>query len=204
MLVVKMFEMTDHKISAVILAGGEATRYGGKNKAFIQVDGLTILERNLKVLREIFNEIVLITNTPESYDFETDLSIFKDVIPGKGPLSGIHAALKNISGDAAFIFACDMPNLDTEVIQNQIDAYLRKPNRIQIPVTVQGQEPLHAIYPKEAFHDVERILLQMKNPRIRTLFSHYPTLFRKFDNAALAKHVFMNVNRPADLLNDSK
>jgi molybdopterin-guanine dinucleotide biosynthesis protein A len=189
----------EKSISAVILAGGKATRYGGRNKAFIQVDGLTIFERNLKVLRDLFSEILLITNEPASYDFVSDVKIYTDVIAGKGPLSGIHSGLKHISGEAAFIFACDMPNLDKDVISQQIDAYWRKPERIQIPVSGRGQEPLHAVYPKAAFHEVERILLQHKNPRIRLLYSHYPTLFRKFDNIALANHVFMNINSPGDL-----
>ncbi len=191
--------MDKQSVSAVILAGGKATRFGGRPKSFIQIDGLTILERNLRVLKDFFEEIILITNTPEIYDYEPDLKVYPDIIPDKGPLSGIHSALSHITTDAAFVFACDMPNLDRTIIANQLDGYLRKPCRIHIPVTGRGQEPLHGIYPVEALGDVERILKQYQNPRIRILFSHFPTLFRRVDNIALAKHVFLNVNTNEDL-----
>ncbi|HPE58442.1 MAG: molybdenum cofactor guanylyltransferase [Bacteroidia bacterium] len=191
--------MGEMELSAVILAGGKASRYGGIPKSFIQIKGQTIIAHNIQVLSAVFSEIFIISNEPEIFSFENDVLIYPDLIPGHGPLSGIHSALSRISNSAAFIFACDMPNLRQDVIESQLAFYERNPGLIIIPNTETGIEPLHGIYPKAAFTDVERLLKIYDNPKIRLLFSQYPTLFMRFDDSALARRVFFNINNPDDL-----
>ncbi|MCK9168584.1 MAG: molybdenum cofactor guanylyltransferase [Bacteroidales bacterium] len=191
--------MEEMELSAVILAGGKASRYGGIPKSLIQIKGRTIIANNLQVLSTIFSEIFIIANEPEIFSFNNDVLVYPDLIPGHGPLSGIHSALSRISNSAAFIFACDMPNLRQDVMESQLAFYQRNPGLIIIPITERGIEPLHGIYPKAAFTDVERLLKMYDNPKIRSLFSQYPTLFMRFEDSALARRVFYNVNTPDDL-----
>ena len=52
---------------AIILAGGLNTRMRGHNKAFLKIDGQTILDRLLLRLKSAFSEILLVTRQPELY-----------------------------------------------------------------------------------------------------------------------------------------
>ncbi len=46
--------------SAAILAGGRASRFGGRDKGALVVDGRTIRERQLAILSEVAEEILII------------------------------------------------------------------------------------------------------------------------------------------------
>ena len=49
--------------TGVILAGGLNTRFSGKEKAFLKIDGMCILDRVLDTFKAVFHEIILVTNT---------------------------------------------------------------------------------------------------------------------------------------------
>ena len=62
----KDFDQTDTPpkgITGIILAGGKSSRYG-RNKAPVDVDGLPLIERVIRVMESVFLRLVLITNTP--------------------------------------------------------------------------------------------------------------------------------------------
>src|SRR4029079_9399199 len=80
------------RVAGVILAGGRNSRMGGTDKAFLRVHGQTIFERTVHVLRDVCEEIIVVTNRPEKYA-GFDIEIATDEFPLKGPLAGMHAAL---------------------------------------------------------------------------------------------------------------
>ena len=55
------------KISGAILAGGAASRFNGRMKSKIIIDGETIISRIISVIRDIFDEIIIVTNNPEEF-----------------------------------------------------------------------------------------------------------------------------------------
>ena len=82
--------------SVAILAGGDARRFGGRDKSALVVDGRTILERQIAELSAVTNDLRVIRRED-------------DLVPGCGPLGGLHAALTAAGGDTLLLFACDMP-----------------------------------------------------------------------------------------------
>ena len=50
--------------AAAILAGGKATRMGGRAKSFLVVDAERVIDRQLAVLRPLFSEILIVANDP--------------------------------------------------------------------------------------------------------------------------------------------
>src|SRR5262245_65493189 len=82
--------------SVAILAGGQARRFGGRDKSALIVDGRTILERQIAELSTVSPDVRVIRRED-------------DLVPGCGPLGGLHAALHAARGDALFLVACDMP-----------------------------------------------------------------------------------------------
>jgi len=141
-------------MTGIILAGGKSSRFG-ENKALIEVAGRPIIERTIEVLGKVFNEIIIVSNRPEDYD-HLGARVVEDIIPGKGPLSGIHSGLVNSSSFYNFVVACDMPFLKVEHVR------LLKERAIDCDVlvpTVQGKmEPLHAVYSKACLVPLEERL----------------------------------------------
>lgn len=131
------------RVAGVILAGGRNSRMGGRDKAFLRVDGRTIFERTLGVLRSCFAQVVVVSNTPEKYAGYA-VEVTRDELLGLGPLGGLHAALGRVRTPYAFVTACDMPYLREEPI-HYLAARLRDQDAI-VPHWDGDIEPLHALY----------------------------------------------------------
>src|SRR6185295_447743 len=95
-------------LTAAILAGGRSTRFGGRDKSALVVDGRTIFDRQLSELSQIADEILLVGGTIER-EPRPGVTPIADLIPGCGPLGGLHAALTAARGDRVVVVACDMP-----------------------------------------------------------------------------------------------
>ena len=54
------------RCTGVILAGGGATRYGGRPKGLERVGGRRIIDRVADVLRETTDELLLVANAPDA------------------------------------------------------------------------------------------------------------------------------------------
>ena len=76
------------KISGVIQAGGRSARMGGRPKALMEVGGRSIVERVLAALAPAVDDVLIVTNTPELYEF-LKVPMVADVYPDHGSLGGI-------------------------------------------------------------------------------------------------------------------
>jgi molybdopterin-guanine dinucleotide biosynthesis protein A len=76
-------------ITGIILAGGKNTRMGA-NKAFLEINGIRLIDRTLNIYRRLFSEIIIVTNDPPAYLEFTDAVIVTDIYKGKGPLGGFY------------------------------------------------------------------------------------------------------------------
>jgi len=129
--------------AAVILAGGENRRYP-KLKAFIEIDGQTIIERSIALLRERFASVMISTNRPEAF-FRFGLPMIGDVLLSRGPMCGMHAALKHIGSGAALFIACDMPFVNPKVIDLLCSRH-QEAVSATIPVFDGRPQPLLGVY----------------------------------------------------------
>jgi molybdopterin-guanine dinucleotide biosynthesis protein A len=131
------------RVTGVILAGGRNSRMGGRDKAFLRVDGETVFARTLAVLRRCFSHVLVVSNTPEKYvDYAVDVT--RDELVGLGPLGGLHAALGRVPTPYAFVTACDMPFLREETIRYLVSR-LDEQDAI-VPEWDGDIEPLLAVY----------------------------------------------------------
>ena len=73
------------KITGIILAGGKNLRMG-KNKAFLEINGERIIDRTKNLFVDLFDEVLLVTNSPLEY-FDLNLRTVSDLLPG-GALGG--------------------------------------------------------------------------------------------------------------------
>ena len=192
----------DHKegvnISGVILAGGRNIRFGGKIKAKQLLDGKSIIDRILSVISSIFDEIILVTNTPDEFkDFPGIVT--RDSIIDVGPLGGIHAAMLKSSKDALFVFAGDMPFLNRALILSEIESFNREEKEVLVPLVEKEIEPLHGIYSNKLKPLLEDWLSANNNPEVRkfirqTSYGLFPVI-----RSGSSDKAFTNINTPDDI-----
>jgi molybdopterin-guanine dinucleotide biosynthesis protein A len=130
-------------VAGVIVAGGRASRMGGRDKAFAAVGGEPIVVRTIRLFRELFPQVVVATQRPERFG-TLGVETVADRFPGCGPLAGIHAALLACHHPHAFVVACDMPGLDRDVIRFLLDR-INAADAV-VPCWEGDVEPLHAVY----------------------------------------------------------
>jgi len=183
-------------VTGVILAGGESSRMGS-NKALLPYKGGRFIEAIHRQLAELFDEVLLVTNTPEQYDFLPCRKV-ADIHPGMGALAGIHAGLFHAANPAAFMVACDMPYLNSDLIHHL--ASQADPGGVLIPESPQGLEPLHAVYGKGCLAAIETTLLSGER-RIVSFFGRTNVNRVNAEQVALFDpnfDTFSNINTPGD------
>src|SRR5262245_26997327 len=129
-------------VAGVILAGGHASRMGGRDKAFATVGGESIVARTARLFRSLFPQVLVATYHPSRFE-ALEVEIVRDRFEGCGPLGGIHAAMLASRHPHLFVAACDMPSLDTETIALFVGR-IGTADAI-VPRWEDDIEPLHAV-----------------------------------------------------------
>ena len=156
--------------ACLILAGGAGRRLT-PDKPLLEINGRPIIERAARVVSSIFEEVLLVTNSPEKYRF-LDLPCVPDERPGCGPLMGIYSGLGRIEHEAAFVCAADMPFLNAEIIRSEFIEM--ESFDIVVPYPKGMPEFLHAFYAKRCRPvirrnlDAGRFKIEMLADRCRT------------------------------------
>lgn len=135
-------------LSIVIQAGGQSGRMG-QDKALMPFLGRPMIVRQVALLQDLADELLVNTNNPEPYAF-LGLPLFPDLLPGAGPLGGLYSALNAASGSLMIMVACDMPFVSPDLLRAQCDLLVREDSDVVIPRSPDGMEPLHAVYRKDA------------------------------------------------------
>ena len=94
-------------VAIVVLAGGKSRRMG-RDKLGLAFGGKTLLESVVGKYAAEFGEVYLSVASADKYP-EIDAQRIVDIVPGLGPLSGLHAALSGIRADLAFLVAAHLP-----------------------------------------------------------------------------------------------
>lgn len=187
----------NNNISFIILSGGKNSRYGGINKAFIKVEGVKILDRLINTATQLVNEIIIVTNDPESYNEYNTFKITSDHYKEIGPLAGIHAGLKVITHQAAIVVSCDMPFVKKEIITQQIDIFHQFKPDVLIPSHKNKIEPLHAIYSKTILPEIEA-QIRSGSYAIRKMFPRLDVYNFTPSDVNLYEQSIININSPEE------
>lgn len=192
--------MKFRNISGVILAGGANKRFHGKIKAKAVICGKTIISGITDTLSEVFSEIIIVTNTPEEFKEFDNYKLAGDQFLNRGPLGGIHAALKTSSKEALFVVAGDMPLLNKELIIRQTEYYYANKCDILVPQIKNYTEPLHAIYNISVLKRLEEYLSGANDYAVREFFRRVDVNYLKLEDSEKIKRAFTNINSPSDII----
>jgi len=185
--------------TGVILAGGENRRMPVR-KAFIEVEGEKIIDRNLRTLKRLSDEILVVTNEPEYYTY-TGTTLLGDMYDIRGPMTGIFTALFHARHNWVFVSACDMPFISEGLIRYM--ASKRSRYDAVVPSLKGRPEPLFAFYSKRLLPFMEQALLAGDKGLKDFLHNHGKRVqyipLREITGAGHGTDSFINVNTPGDV-----
>lgn len=192
-------QLSYNDFTGIILAGGLNSRMKGQNKAFLEFDGHTIMERQLKLLGSIFPKVMIVGRDPEIYQ-NYGVETVKDIYDYRSSMTGLHAGLYHMDTPYAFVTACDSPFV-TEPMIRLIVSETEPQNDWVLPSYDGHYEPLCSVYGQRCLPHLDA-LLQAGKVSILELFglvnvNYIPeSTLRKADPEFYS---FINVNTPSQL-----
>jgi molybdopterin-guanine dinucleotide biosynthesis protein A len=129
-----------------ILAGGGATRFGGKPKGLELVGGERILDRLVRTLGRALGEPpLLVANAPDASAWRSDLRTVPDLRPGLGSLGGIYTAVVAAPAPVVCV-AWDMPFVSESLVEALAEGLSEYDAMLPQSDGRRGVEPLCAAY----------------------------------------------------------
>jgi len=139
--------MTSSTVAAAILAGGQARRFGGRDKTRLVVGGRPIIVRQMQVLQRVTPDVFIVASQGDRFA-DLAVPVHPDLRPGTGTLGGIHTALEVTEAERVLVVAADQPFLS----QALLAALVRRADEGDGAwvATARGVEPLIACYCRSA------------------------------------------------------
>jgi len=184
-------------LSAVILAGGKSSRMGC-DKAFLEFEGKTLLERQITLARAAGAGEIFIAGRSGTEYAGFDCLILHDRFQNAGPLAGIERALASASTSHLLVLAVDLPGLQLNFLRRLLSAC--RENFGAIPRIGSQIEPLAAIYPKITQPLAEK-LLRDRIHRVTSFAGHCveSNLAKFVASSENEQELFANWNSPGDV-----
>lgn len=183
-------------VAAWVLAGGKSSRMGS-DKAFLQLDGRTLLARALDAVCTVTSDFHIVGSRAK---FELFGPVVEDVFCDRGPLGGIHAALSATHKDLNLVLAVDIPQVDSQFLEFLIQTASKGGAGVTIPRASGGWQPLCAIYRRE-FRDIAEQALKQGRNKIDPLFDRVSlAIIEESDlkKAGFSANIFRNLNTPEE------
>lgn len=185
-------------LTAFILAGGKSTRMGA-DKAFVILEGRTLLARALDLARSVTPEVRIVGDPAK---FATFAPVVEDIFPNCGPLGGIHAALRSSQTELNLILAVDVPFVSPALLQYLIEC-ARNSASATVIVAHSGEnwQPLCTIY-RRTFADAAEQSLRAGHHKIDKLFEATSTQTiteEELKAAGFLPKMFRNLNTREEL-----
>ena len=182
-------------VKGLVLAGGQSRRMGS-DKASLERDGETQLDRAVRILGACLEDVFVSTHPSQQNDpLRSRHEQIVDCYEGLGPVAGILSAMDQHPDAAWLVLACDLPNIDEETIGYLLDkAPAEHPATAYLSVHDGLPEPLCAVYRPMFRPVIERYVAEgIKCPR-KMLINSPTCLLEQPKPGALH-----NINTPDDL-----
>ena len=184
------------RIFGVILAGGNARRMGGADKALLPLGGRPLIAHVLDRLEPQVERVLISANGDAARFQGFGCRVLPDAAP-QGPLSGILAALTAAAGMGATHVVstpCDTPFLPGDLVPQLMLAAEGTPSGLALAADPTGDHPATAIWPVGLVPALAAFLAEGEAKVTRFTAAHQAARARFPDPRA-----FLNLNTPEDL-----
>lgn len=178
-------------ITAGILAGGKSERMG-RNKAFLQWEDKTFLDRTAELFKD-FSELLVSVDDMKCYQ-HTDYSLVGDEKREYGPIEGVYQLLKHSANAWVVLVSNDMPFLTADVIQALI--HVEREDVQAVVLEGDGRiHPLCGMYHQSILPVCEQFF-QEDEHRVHKLLEQVRTKIIKIEALGLSPYLLSNINTP--------
>ncbi|WP_139683918.1 molybdenum cofactor guanylyltransferase MobA [Vibrio tasmaniensis] len=180
--------------SWVILAGGQASRMGGKDKGLVELNGSPLIQYVINKLSQQDVSITINANRNlESY--QAFAPVVSDSFPDyPGPLGGIHAGLKNANTDWVGFVPCDSPQISDDLVERFCSA-VKEDSDILVAHDGEFKQPVFTLFHKRVLPKLEAFL-ERGDRKIILLYKECVTEYVDFSDSP---NCFVNLNTPEEL-----
>jgi molybdopterin-guanine dinucleotide biosynthesis protein A len=187
--------------TGAILAGGQARRLGGLNKAglILQPGGASVLDRQLARLRRVVDRTIIIANDAERFA-GSGVPVIPDLMADAGALGALYTAVHAAGTEWTLVVACDMPFVSERLLAHLVS--VGGSVDIALPRTARGYEPLCATYSRRSACELRRLVDEQRF-RLSDV-AHIPGLDvhevgrDEFETFGPEEVLFFNLNTPDD------
>lgn len=171
-------------LKGLVLAGGQSRRMG-QDKSLMIYHGHSLISHAAKRLQQAGCKDVLISRNEPGY--------LNDILPGNGPLGGVHAALDTLkTGDELLVMPVDMPRLSVAFLHSLVVAG-RCESR---PVVVRHRHlPFYLPVTPDTKNVLTHLLTELRERRVVRFLESVDA--RAF-NGTINENEWLNVNTPED------
>ncbi|KGB82084.1 molybdopterin-guanine dinucleotide biosynthesis protein A [Rhodovulum sp. NI22] len=188
------------EICGVILAGGQGTRAGGRDKALMRLGGRSLLARAVERLSPQVAALALNANGDPARFSGAGLPVVPDTVPGQpGPLAGILAGMDwaaGRGGDAIVTVAVDTPFFPCDLVPRLHLATETAHAPIALATSHGRPHPTFGLWSVALREDLRAALAQGTR-RVRLWAEAHGAVMAEFPAGRIDP--FFNINTPEDL-----
>ncbi|WP_416896519.1 MAG: molybdenum cofactor guanylyltransferase MobA [Minwuia sp.] len=190
-------------VAGVILAGGQARRMGGGQKALLELKGRHLIGHVIARITPQADPLALNVNTPHPAYDALGLPQIADSVSGyPGPLAGIlsgleWAALQEPAPDWLLSAPTDAPLLPDDLAERLIEAADREDAEIAVATSGGRTHPVVALWRVGLAAPLRQALVEDDVRKIDRFTAGRRTVHVEWDTAG--GDPFFNINRPEDL-----
>ena len=181
-------------VSAVILAGGRATRMGGDDKGWVPLAGQPLIVHVLERLRPQVDEVLINANRSEDRYRQLASVIGDEQADFQGPLAGMQAGLAAACHDWVLFVPCDGPALPRDLMA-RFRAALTPQTELVVAHDGEHLQPVVALLRRALRPSLSQALAEGERKTGAWFARHRMTVVPFAD----APDAFINLNSPAEL-----
>ncbi len=184
------------QLSAVLLAGGRATRMGGVDKGLMRFLDAPLAVRICAALQPQVAELILNANRNLARYRRLGYRVIEDELVGhQGPLAGMRAALREAAHPWLLTIPCDGPFVASDYAERMIAAAQRQKVKLAVAHDGQRAQPVYSLIHRDLAPSLAQFLTSGERKIDRWQQQHTPaTVDFSHDQA-----MFTNINTPQQL-----
>lgn len=183
-------------VSAIILAGGRATRMGGIDKGLVPLGKKPLIAHVIARLAPQVDEIIINANREiNAYKMFGYPVLHDEIANYPGPLAGIQLGLRHAKSDYVLTAPCDSPLLPLDLVQRLKAALVGHHADIAVASSDGNTHPVFCLCKKSVLPSLNDFLQQgdRKVSAWQKSLKYIEVDFNDCDD------VFINLNTPQDL-----
>ena len=183
-------------ITAVILAGGRATRMGGDDKGLIMLNGKAMVEYVLNTLQpQVLTLLINANRNIDRYE-QYGYPVIADELGGfHGPLAGIASAMRVAETEFLLTTPCDSPFLPSDLAARLYQASTDDHADICVAHNGERLQPVFSLIRTELHNSLENYLQSGE----RKIDLWYKLHAMKAVDFSDKPDTFLNINTPEDI-----